>query len=185
MKTYTMEELKAVKFVQNISGGIAYLGDLSESGEDGKGVTLRPDEILELRTVVNDDAKVKSRSLKKGLEGFPGDMGFSPVAPVLQVIDGPGDPRIIKTTVKGNLIDKGSPKTRERNIFDVALMEQNLRDLQEELESTQDAGKRATLEVTISQMQKTVDEQRSVMPTGVEANIVRIGGGTDGKGGIL
>jgi len=172
MKTYTVEELKKVEWVQNISGGLAYLGDLSEDGKEGKGVTLRPDEILELKTVVSEEAKLRSKSLKKGLEGFPGDMGFAPVAPCLRAISGPKDTNIIKTALKGSLIDKGSPKTREKNIFDVTLMEQNLKELRDELETTQDAGKRAVLETTISQMENSIAELKKATPTGVEANVV-------------
>ena len=173
-KTLTLEDLKAVQWIQNVSGGIAYLGDLSEDGKEGKGVTLQPDDILELKTVVSDDSKVRSKALKKGLEGFAGDRSSPPQKPYLQIISGPNDPRIIKTAVKGTTLSTDSPTKRAVNVFDVALMEQNLKDLNEELETTQDSGKRATLQVTIDMMTKSLAEQRLSVPSGMDANVVQV-----------
>jgi len=173
-KTLTLEDLEAVKWIQNVSGGIAYLADLSEDGKEGKGVTLQPDDILELKTVVSDESKVRSKALKKGLEGFAGDRSSPPQKPYLQAINGPNDPRIIRTAVKGTTLSTTSPTTRVVNVFDVALMEQNLKDLNEELETTQDSGKRATLQVTIDMMTKSVAEHRLSVPSGMDANVVQV-----------
>lgn len=183
MKTYSIEELKAVTWVQNISGAIIYLGDLSPTGDEGKGKTLRPNEVLELKSVIPDERKVNCLSLRRGLEGIEGGSGFDPIAPVLQAIDGPEDPRIVKKVVKGTLISKDSPRLREANIFDVTLMEQNVKEMEEELETTQNPSRRGELQSAIENLKGKIDIARKSVKTGVEANVVEVE--KDGQSSVL
>ena len=171
-KKFSMEELKKVRFVQNVTGGILDLPDLTPDQREGaRGLTLGPDQIFDL-SVYTEEVRLRSRHLRACLEGHEGDKGFPEQPPKLQVVTGESDPKVVKTMPIGETIDKRSPKVRDRNFFDTALLRKQVSDMEAELNSTEDATKRAMLEGQIKTAKETIAKEEKEIPSGVAASVV-------------
>jgi hypothetical protein len=167
-----MEDLKKVRFVQNVTGGILDLPDLTPDQREGaRGLTLGPDQIFDL-SVYSEEVRLRSRHLRSSLEGHEGNKGFPEQPPKLQVVTGENDPKVVKTMPIGETIDSRSPKVRDRNYFDTALLRKQVSDMESELNSTEDATKRAMLETQIKVAKETIAKEEKEIPSGVSASVV-------------
>ena len=172
-RPWTVDEISKVTHVQNVSGGILYLHDLSESGDEGKGFTLRTDAQLEIKSVVSDKAKMRSQALRRGLEGVPAGSGFHEQAPTLMAISGPADKKLVKTVTVGSTLSKTAPVPAEENEYDVLLMEQDLKDMEGEVDTEKNPVRRAQLMASIVFQRAEIDKKRATVKTGAEAGVVQ------------
>ena len=176
-KTFSVEDIKKVKFVKNVSGASLYIHDLSEDGKEGNGVTIPPNQIVELQGLCSDQARIRSRGLKRALEGILPGSGFTPQPPTLAVVESLDDTSHPNKVVFGTTLDKKTPHTANENYYDVARMKQELKEMEDEQESLQSNTKRMEMQASIVFLKGEIEKLEKTAPQGLQANVVEVGAG--------
>lgn len=176
-KQYTVEEIKEIKFVKNISGASLYIHDLSEDGKEGNGVTIPPNRIVELKGLASDGARMRSKGLKRALEGIGLESGFTPQPPSLVEVTGFDDTTHADRVVKGTTIQKDAPAKADENFFDIARMRLEMKGMEDELESLQSNTKRMEMQASIQFLEGEIEKLEKSAKQGLEANVVSVQAG--------
>ena len=175
-KSFSVEDIKKIKFVKNVSGASLYIHDLSEDGKEGGGITIPPNQIVELQAVCSDKARIRSRGLKRALEGILPDSGFTTQPPSLMVVEGLDDTSHPNKVVFGTTLDKKTPHTANENYYDIARMKQEMKEMEDELESLQSNTKRLEMQSSIAFLKSEIEKLEKSVPQGLGANVVEVGG---------
>lgn len=158
-KQLTREDLKKIMWVQNISASQLHL----DVGDDERGIVIEKDEVVELARFFTDEDKLKCRSLYDALIGidFTGGRGGKKT-PLLRIVTGPDDPNIISTRYKGNRFQKieGTQLNPDKNIYDVKLMEQKLKEMEDNLETLPDDEEKEMKLVLIENYKKKIEDTK-------------------------
>jgi hypothetical protein len=171
-KRYTTDDIQEIKYVQNISGGQLRLPDLSEDRKPGNGVSLDVDEVLQLSTVVSEEAKLRSRDLRKGLEGSPASRSFDAIAPMLRPVEGFDDPNRRTTAIVGSTMAPTGSVTAPSGEFQIKILELQLKDTQYELKTTKNLGAKASLELTVVMLAQKIADMKKTTKTGLASNVL-------------
>lgn len=174
-KQYTTEDVQKIKFVKNVSGASLYIHDLSEDGKEGNGVTIPPNKIVELKGLCSDAARIRSKGLKRALEGISADSGFAPQAPTLVEVEGFDDKTQPDKVILGTTLSKTAPQQAGENFYDIARMRQELKEMEDELESLQSNTKRLEMQSSIAFLKGEITKMEKTAQQGLEANVVQTG----------
>lgn len=177
-KQISVEDIKKIQFVRNVSGASLYLHDLSEDGKEGNGVTIPPNRTVELASLVTEAARIRSKGLKRALEGIPASSGFTPQAPSLIVVDSLDDEGMSETVVRGTTMSKDAPQKAGDNFYDVARMRQELKEMEDELETLQSTTERTQMQASIEFLKGQIEKLEKTAQKGLEANVVTVAPGT-------
>jgi hypothetical protein len=176
-KHFTVDEILEIKYVKNVSGASLSIHDLSEDGKEGNGVTIAPNQIIELQGVASEAARRRSRGLKRALEGILVSSGFTPQPPSLVVVEGYDDVSVPDKVVLGTTLSKDSPQKANENFFDIARMKQEMKEMEDELESLQSNTKRLEMQASIAFLKNEIDKLEKSASQGLKVNVVEVGAG--------
>ena len=177
--TYTLEprrfsqlEIDQVDWIKNVSGAILSLPDLSEDGKDGKGLTLRPNESVQLSILVSLRGRRRSKDLRRALEGYPGGDGFDRQLPKLMPIKNEADGDKISTiSASASLLKTKHPQEVPAGYYDYRLAEEGLKSLEEELDSAQAPDRKVILQAAVKIERDKLDAMKANIQVGSEAGV--------------
>lgn len=174
-KPFTREDLKSIEWVQNISGTQLHI----PLKDDDRGIVIEKDEVVELASFFSEEEKLKCRGLYDAMIGinFLGGKNGGTKKPLLQALTGPEDPKIIRTGYKGRRFEKveGTQLNPDKNIYDVKLMEQKLKDMEDNLESMPDDEEKEMKLAMIENYKKKIEDVRKQAATDSALIVTKVG----------
>lgn len=174
-KRFSREDLKKIKWVQNISGTDLHI-PLNEDGK--RGLVIKKDEVFELSSFFTEKQKLSCRALYDAFVGIP--IGNDKPKIFLVGLSGPNDERIVKTTHKINNARfpkiEGGQQAPDKNYADVALMEVKLKELKELSETLPDE-EREMRQAQIEAYEKKIAETKKQAKKDSALTVEVVGGG--------
>lgn len=171
-KRFSQVEIDAVDWVKNVSGAILSIPDLSEDGAEGKGLTLRPNETVQLNMLVSLRAKRRSKDLRRALEGYPGGDGFDRQLPKLMPLKSEEEGKLISTIPASAALQRiPHPQEVPASYYDYRLAEEGVKSLEDELASSQSPERKVILSAAIEIEKKKLETMKASIQVGSEAGV--------------
>jgi hypothetical protein len=174
-KILTREDFKKIDWVQNITGTVLHI----PLSDDERGVVIQKDEVFQLSTFFDAEEKLKCRGLYDAINGidFTGAKNGGKKTPLLRILSGPEDPTIVRTSYRGNRFKKveGTQLDSDKNIYDVKLMEQKLKDMEDNLESMPDDEEKEMKIALMDNYRKKIEETKKQVEKDSKLIITKVG----------